>query len=289
MDIGLIGLGAMGQAIAGNLIAAGHQLKVWTRSGRGLPGAVSVNDPAEIFQSEVVLTLLSDDTAIREVLLERGLLAAARTGTVHAVISTISVEMSKTLEHTHRVAGINYVAAPVLGRPDVAARGELNILAAGSAAALQVMQPIFEVIGKRVWRMGAAPAAAHASKIACNMMITMAIEAMAEAVTLTEPHGVQREDFFELILNTLFGSRSYQVYSTQMLQGTYQPGFKASLGLKDLRLAREVASALGRSLPMLDAVHAQMAGAVAAGGAERDWSIMAEYTLRDGDLSSPLR
>ncbi len=175
------------------------------------------------------------------------------------------------------------MAAPVLGRPDVAAAGELNILAAGAPAALDKTRPALEVLGKRIWDMGEVPPTAHAAKIACNMMITMAIEAMAEAVVLTEGNGLERERFFELILGTLFGSRSYQVYSGNILREQYEPGFKARLGLKDLRLAGAEAEALDRQLPMLDAVRQQMSRAVEAGGGERDWSIMADYTIRATD------
>lgn len=118
--------------------------------------------------------------------------------------------------------------------------------------------------------------------IACNMMITIAIEAMAEAVVLTEANGLPRQTFFELILGTLFGSRSYEVYSRQIREETYVPGFKASLGLKDLRLASEAAEAAGRQLPMLDAVRGQMTRTIEAGLGERDWSIMADVTIRGG-------
>ena len=112
------------------------------------------------------------------------------------------------------------------------------------------------------------------------MMITMAIEAMAEAVVLTESHGLARERFFDLILNTLFGGRSYQVYSSNIIGDRYEPGFKAALGLKDLGLAQAAAEQLGRRLPMLNAVHHRMGEAVNAGGGDRDWSVMADFTIR---------
>jgi 3-hydroxyisobutyrate dehydrogenase-like beta-hydroxyacid dehydrogenase len=88
--------------------------------------------------------------------------------------------------------------------------------------------------------MGDEPPTAYAAKIACNMMIiTTAIEAMAEAVDLTEAEGLSRERFFELILCTLFGCRPYQTYSGNIIRNEYHPGFKATLGLKDLRLAKD--------------------------------------------------
>ncbi|MDH4572497.1 oxidoreductase [Salinicola acroporae] len=280
MDIGVIGLGAMGRAMASNLVAAGHTVKAWNRSGGELDGVTMVASPQEAFQSDAVLTMLPDDAAIREALLEAGVLENAAAGTVHIVASTISLAFSHELVALHANAGVDYVAAPVLGRPDVAAKGELNILAGGSVAAVDRVQPVFEAIGKQVWLMGDRPLAANAAKIACNMMIAMAIEAMAEAVSLTEGNGVQRDRFFELILGTLFGSRSYQVYSANISAGNYEPGFKATLGLKDLRLATEAAEETGGSLPMLAAVYQRMAETVDSGLGERDWSVVADYTIR---------
>jgi len=280
MEIGLIGLGAMGRAMAGNLVQAGHRVKSWSRSNTEVPGVTMVATPSDVFQADAVLTMLPDDAAIGSVLLDHRVLRAARPGLVHVVSSTISVAFSQALVEHHKQAGVAYVAAPVLGRPDVAARGELNILAAGEPGALEKVRPLLAAIGKRTWSLGNHPPGAHTAKIACNMMIAMAIEAMAEAVSLTDVNGVSRTDFFELILGTLFGSRSYQVYSTLITEGEHTPGFKATLGLKDLRLAQEAAVKLAAPLPMLAAVNEQMRRAVDAGGADRDWSIMADYTLR---------
>jgi 3-hydroxyisobutyrate dehydrogenase-like beta-hydroxyacid dehydrogenase len=279
MQIGFIGLGAMGTAMAKNLAAAGHEVRAWNRSGSAIPGVTMVETAAKAFDADAVLTMLSDDDAIRTVVLEPDLLGGARTGLVHVVASTISVAFSQDLVAAHAGAGIGYVAAPVLGRPDVAAKGELNILVGGDPQVIETVRPILEVIGGRIWPMGAEAPTANAAKIACNMMITMAIEAMAEAVVLTEANGLPREEFFELILGTLFGSRSYQIYSANIARGDYQPGFKATLGLKDLRLAREAASGAGKVLPMLNAVHGRMGEAVEAGLGDQDWSAMAKFTL----------
>jgi 3-hydroxyisobutyrate dehydrogenase-like beta-hydroxyacid dehydrogenase len=226
--------------------------------------------------------MLSDDSAIRGVLLDAGLLCVARSGLVHVVASTISVAFAQELVKIHRATGVGYVAAPVLGRPDVAARSELNVLAAGAPGALEKVKPALEVISKQIWHMGDEPPTAYAAKIACNMMITMAMEAMAEAVVLTETNGLSRERFFDLILGTLFNSRPYQTYSGNIIRNEYQPGFKATLGLKDLRLAKEAATDAARVLPMLDVVHGRMRDAVNAGFGDRDWSAIAKLTIDNG-------
>ena len=249
MDVGFIGLGAMGSAMARNLVTAGHKVRAWNRSGDpGIDGVEMVSDPAAAFATEAVFTMLSDDAAIREVLLEPGVLGRARPGLVHVVTSTISVAFAGELAAAHAAAGVDYVSAPVLGRPDVAAKGELNILAAGRREAVERVCPLLDVLGKKVWDMGEEPPRANAAKIAANMMITMAIEGMAEAAVLTEANGLPRAAFFELILGTLFGGRAYESYSANIIKENYEPGFKARLGLKDLRLATEVANNAGQRL-----------------------------------------
>jgi 3-hydroxyisobutyrate dehydrogenase-like beta-hydroxyacid dehydrogenase len=282
MDIGIIGLGAMGSAMARNLAAAGHSVKAWNRSGGSVEGVTMVAAPADALQGDVVLTMLSDDAAIRSVLLDGDVLGQARKGLVHVGASTISVAFAHELVAAHAAAGVRYVSAPVLGRPDIAAKGELNILAGGAPADVDAVRPLLEVIGGRIWDLGNEPPAANAAKIACNMMIAMAIEAMGEALALTEANGVGRDPFLELILGTLFGSRSYQIYSANIAKGDYEPGFKAVLGLKDLRLATEAADTADRSLPMLRAVHGRMTETVEAGLGDKDWSAMAEFTISGG-------
>jgi 3-hydroxyisobutyrate dehydrogenase-like beta-hydroxyacid dehydrogenase len=269
----------MGSAMARNLVAAGHRVKAWNRSGGTIEGVTMVSSPVDALQGDAALTMLADDAAIRAVLLQPGVLDMASSGLVHVVASTISLTFAKQLVEIHAAAGIGYVSAPVLGRPDVAAKGELNVIVGGAPAAVEKVRPLLEVIGSRIWDMGAAAPTANAAKIACNMLIAMAIEAMAEGVVLTENNGLPRARFFELILGTLFGSRAYQVYSANIAQQNYQPKFKATLGLKDLRLARELAEQGAHSLPMLDAVHRRMAETIDAGMGNQDWSAMAEFTI----------
>ncbi len=180
MDIGFIGLGAMGSAMARNIAAAGHHVRAWNRSGGSVEGVIMLDSPSEAFDADIVLTMLSDDAAIRDVILAPDLLAGARPGLVHIVSSTISIALARELVAAHHKAGIGYVSAPVLGRPDVAAKRELNILAGGARDAIDRVRPVLELIGHRIWPIGDDAPAANAAKIACNMMITMAIEAMAE-------------------------------------------------------------------------------------------------------------
>lgn len=282
MDIGFVGLGRMGLAMASNLGRAGHRIRAWNRSPVAADAVVNgtiVPTPGQAFDADVVFTMLSDDAAIREVVLDADLLAHARDGCVHVVAATISVAFAAELAALHATRGIGYVSAPVFGRPDVAEAAQLNIMAAGPADAIARVAPLFELIGRRLFVMGEDAPQANASKVAGNMMIAMALEAMAEAVAITEAHGVDRAAFLELMTQTLFGSRAYESYAPKIVSGDYEPGFRLVLGLKDLRLAGEAAEAFAKPLPMLAAVRGQMQAAADAGRADQDWSAVAEHLL----------
>ena len=285
MRIGFIGLGRMGLAMARNLAKAGHEIRAWNRSPiepDAIPGADLVASPAEVFQAETVFTMLSDDAAIREVILQRDLLKDARPALVHVVTATISIAFADELAAIHARAGLGYVSAPVFGRPDVAEAAQLNIMAAGAQDALDRVRPLLDAIGQRVFVMGDQPRQANAAKIAGNMMIAMAIEGLAEAMALTEGEGVAREAFLELMLQTQFGCRAYQNYGRKILSGDFEAGFRLALGLKDLRLAGTAGERSRKRLPMLDALETQMARAADAGLAERDWSAVAQFRLSGG-------
>jgi 3-hydroxyisobutyrate dehydrogenase-like beta-hydroxyacid dehydrogenase len=290
MQIGFIGLGSMGSAMARNLVKAGHEVHAWNRSHVAhdlIAGVNLLGSPREAFRAEVVFTMLSDDAAIRAVVLDPGLLQNARPGLIHVVTSTISVAFARELAKLHKALGLGYVSAPVLGRPNVAASGQLNILAAGKPEVVAAIEPILVPLSKKVWKLGEDPTQANAAKLAANMMIAVAIESMVEGIALTESVGLDRADFFELILGTLFSGRAYESYSAQITERRFEPGFKAKLALKDMRLASELGKETGRTLPILSVVRGRLTDVVAAGLGEKDWSVMAEIEDLGEDASPP--
>jgi len=278
MNIGFIGVGSMGAAMIPNLVRAGHRVAVWNRSveaAQAIDGVTVLASPVEAFANDAVLTMLADDKAVRGVVLDSGALRSARAGCVHVMMATISPAFVDELVAAHRDAGIAYVAAPVFGVPAAAAQAKLNILVAGDAAAIATVQPLFDVLGQKTWPLGTDPKRANVAKIAGNMMITLAIEAMGEAAALTESYGVSAADFLDIVTNTLFASPAYQRYGGFIAKDQYEPGFKLVLGMKDVNLARDAAAAAGASLPGLEVVHGHMQQALDRGLSDKDWSVFA--------------
>ncbi|WP_237476886.1 NAD(P)-dependent oxidoreductase [Lichenibacterium dinghuense] len=288
MRIGFIGLGSMGSAMAANLVKAGHEVTVWNRSpeaARALAGATAAASPADCFKGEAVCTMLADDAAVRSVILDSGALDAAAPGLVHVMMATISIPLVEELAARHARAGIGYVAAPVFGRPPAAAAAQLNIVAAGDPAARARVQPVLDALGTKTWPLGDEPTRANAAKLAGNMMIAQAIEAMAEATALTESYGVTAADFLDIVTNTLFASPSYKSYGAHIAKGSYEPaGFKLRLGLKDVRLALDAAAAKGATLPAAAVVRDALVEGVEGGLGEHDWSALAEVAHRRAGL-----
>jgi 3-hydroxyisobutyrate dehydrogenase-like beta-hydroxyacid dehydrogenase len=287
MDISFIGIGSMGAAMVPNLVKAGHRVSVWNRNraaAAALPGVSLLESPIQAFQKDAVLTMLSDDAAVRSVIIESGALASARKDCIHVMMATISIALVEELVALHRSAGIAYVAAPVFGVPSAAAMAQLNILAAGDLAAVAAVQPLLDALGQKTWHLGEDPTRANIAKIAGNMMITLAIEAMGEATALTESYGLKAAGFLDIITNTLFASPSYKRYGGFIASNTYEPGFKLTLGLKDVNLALAAARDKNVTLTGAEFVRSNMVEAVAQGLGSKDWSILAKIARRRAGL-----
>jgi len=278
MNIGFIGLGNMGGAIAARLIGAGHAVRVWNRSpepARRLAeqGATAVATAREACAAPVVFSILSDDRVVRAVLLEAAL--PAKAGTVHVNMATISPDLSDELAAVLGEQGCGYIAAPVLGRPDVAAAGKLNIVAAGPAADLDRVQPLLDVIGQRTWRFGARAAQANVVKLAMNFMLAAAIESMGEAASLASGYGIEPDKLFELVSQTFFPGPVYQGYGRLIAAARYEPaGFKARLGLKDLRLSLAAAEAVTAPMPFASLMRDSLLEALAHGESEKEFGVV---------------
>lgn len=287
MDVGFIGIGSMGAAMVPTLVKAGHRVSVWNRNldaAKALEDATVLTSPAAAFENDAVVTMLSDDTAVRGVIIDSGALASARKDCMHVMMSTISPALAEELHELHRGAGVAYVAATVFGVPAVAAKAQLNTMAVGNAEAVAAVQPLLDALGQKTWHLGDDPKRANVAKIAGNMMITLAIEAMGEATALTESYGLKAGDFLEVITNTILASPSYQRYGGYIASNTYEPGFKLTLGLKDVNLALEAAEAKHAVLPAAEIVRENMQRAIDQGLGSKDWSVLAKMTRRRAGL-----
>jgi 3-hydroxyisobutyrate dehydrogenase-like beta-hydroxyacid dehydrogenase len=292
MKVAFIGLGRMGQGIAGRVLQGGHELTVYNRTrdkaaALEKAGARVADSIAQACAgSEVVMTMLADDAALDRVARgEGGIIASLSKGAIHMVMGTHGVDVVRALTQAHASVGQVLVAAPVLGRPDVAASGQLGIVAAGPVDAVNRCRPLFEVIGKRVFEAGTVPEGATAIKLANNFALGCAIQTMSEAFALVRKHGVAPQALYDVMTEGLFAAPAYKVYGKIIVDEAYdKPGFTTLLALKDADLALAAGGAARVPLPSVNTLRDRLLSALAHGDGDKDWAVIAQAQARISGL-----
>jgi len=182
----------------------------------------------------------------------------------------------------HEKAGQTLVAAPVLGRPDLAASGQLGIVAAGPAEALAKSEEVLKLLGRRTFQAGAKPEAATAIKLANNLVLGAALVAQAEAFSLARKYDVAPQVMYEVMTDGLFaGAPAYKGYGKTMVDGTFDNvGSPVQVGIKDANLILAAADIARVPLPSLDAYRQRLLGAIAHGDGDRDQAVLAREQAR---------
>jgi 3-hydroxyisobutyrate dehydrogenase-like beta-hydroxyacid dehydrogenase len=290
--IGFIGLGNMGHPIAANLLKAGFHVHVYNRSAeKARPlveqGAHQVSRPCDVVEpGGIVVSIVANDSALESITLgEGGILERLGPDGIHISMSTVAPATAQKLTEEHTKRGCFYVAAPVFGRPDAAAAGNLWVCVAGAYTAKERIKPILEAIGQGIFDFGIAPEAANVVKLVGNFWIVAAMEAMAEGLTLAEKNGVERTKVIDMLSQTIFASRIYQNYGGAIAKKSYTPvGFEMKLGLKDVNLALQTAEQSHMPMPLASLLHDRLQTGIAKGRGEMDWMAMALGVSEDAGL-----
>lgn len=275
-----IGLGNMGSAMAFNLLNQGVELGVYNRSKeKALPlvdaGAKMLDHPSDAFKyAPIVLSMVANDQALEDITEgKNGLLESAQPGCIHVSLSTVAPSTTQKLMLKHQEKGVSFIAAPVFGRPDAAARQELWICMAGDEAAKKKAEPLLNKLGKKIYDFGEKPEAANAVKLAGNFMILSAIEMLSEALAFAKKSGISPEQLHAFLTETLFPSPVFINYGKIILQQKFSPaGFKLPLGLKDLNLFLNAAKSVNVSSPLAQLLQKQLLTSLDKGREEMDWS-----------------
>ena len=288
MRIGFIGLGRMGQGMASRLLGGGHDLLIYNRSAGktadlAKAGAKVASSVAELCKDrELVISMVADDAALDAVTLGAdGVRAHLARGAIYCSMGTHSAGAIQAVDAALKANGQTFVAAPVLGRPDAAAAGQIVIVCAGPADALKKCEPAFSVLGRKTMEAASAPEAAIAIKLANNFVLGCAVETMAEAFALVRKYGVQPQVFYDVMTEGLFAAPAYKVYGKLIVDSSYdKPGFTVKLGLKDIKLALAAAELVGVPLPSGSVVRDRLVGALGHGEADKDWAVLGREAAR---------
>ena len=285
----------MGRGMATRLIGAGHDVALFDREAAAVDalaetGGRATSSIADLCAGrEVVITMLVDDGAVGGVVLDPGgLRDSLPAGAVHLVMGTHGVAMVRELAAVHAAAGQALVAAPVLGRPDLAASGHLGIVIGGEPAAAARCRPLFEAMGRRRFTAGVRPESAAAIKLANNAVLGCAIVAMAEGFALVRKYGVDPHVLFDVMTDGLFAAPAYVVYGRKMVDETFdEVGSPIHVGLKDANLIAAAAELAGVPMPAHEVYRERLRGALAHGDGDRDQAVLAREQARASGLFEP--
>jgi 3-hydroxyisobutyrate dehydrogenase-like beta-hydroxyacid dehydrogenase len=292
MKIGFIGLGHMGSGMAANLLKAGHVVSVYNRTTAKIEPLVSLGaevakSVADVSKNDAVFTMLANDNAVRSVVYgDKGILAHLAKGAIHISSSTISVDLSARLAADHAAAGQRFIAAPVLGRPDVAAAGKLYVIVAGEPDAVAAVGNLFEAVGQATFNISKTPKDANLVKLSVNFLIASVIESLGEAFALVTKGGVDRRQYLNVLTSTLFSVPVYKTYGALLADRKFEPaGFAAPLGHKDIRLALEAAEEMRVPMPLASLLNDRFLTLFAHGGEMLDWSAIGDLAGKDAAAS----
>jgi 2-hydroxy-3-oxopropionate reductase len=253
--VGLIGLGLMGKPMSRNLLRAGFPLIVWNRTkGRaddlvreGAKLAANPRDAAS--QSDVLMTIVSDPSAVEQVLWgQNGALEGLRRGSLYIDSSTVSPELARRAAQACVERGIDYLDAPVTGGTWGAEKGDLVFMVGGKPEVLDRAKSVLEAVGKRFFLLG-PNGSGQTVKLAMNMILALQVQALAEALALVTKAGVPGERLVEVMQSSMARAAVLDVKAPLILKNEYPPSFPLRLMLKDVRLALELARHSGVALP----------------------------------------
>jgi len=278
MRVAVLGLGAMGSAIAGRLLDAGHTLRVWNRSpGRGEElagrGAVRASSPVEAVRDvEVAILSLSDDEAVRTVVLGGdGVVRGLGAESVLVDMSTVSPDTSRAIA---RAVDGRFVDAPILGAPSAVRAREATVLLGGEPELLDRLAPLVDAIAARQLRCGPAGSGVTV-KIVANLLLLGQLAVLAEAVATAQASGVGDELIAQLGRTPLVAPALHNRLD-DVIHGEHEGWFSSRLGEKDVRLARSLAASAGLDLSVAAAVESAFQQAVASGLGDRDIAAVVE-------------
>ena len=276
--IGLIGLGIMGRPMARNLLKAGYPLIVHdvTRAAVNdlvAEGATAGTSPRQVAEAvDVLITMLPDSPQVREVYLgPDGAFEALRPGWLAIDMSSIAPSTARELAERAAAAGAAMLDAPVSGGDKGAIAGSLSIMVGGTDAAFARAAPIFEALGKTIVHMGPA-GAGQVTKVCNQVVVAVVIEAVSEALVLGAKAGVDPARIADVLQGGLAATKVLELRRSNMLGGTFDPGFRVRLHLKDLKNALDLAREIDVALPAAAGVDQLMRAMAAAGRADYDHS-----------------
>jgi 3-hydroxyisobutyrate dehydrogenase-like beta-hydroxyacid dehydrogenase len=292
MNIGFVGLGAMGAGIVPRLMAAGHAVTGWNRSRDKAEPLIKAGmhfaaTPRAAAAADIVFSIVTDAAAVRSVALgEDGIAAGLKPGGVYIDMSTIAPDATRTISAEFARQGLTMLDGPISGSPVTLAQGNASLMVAGDKAAFERVEPVLRAIGPKVTYIGASGLAVQ-MKIAVNLLLMVEVIAFGEAVALAEKGGVARDIAVDAILKSVAASPVLGYRGPFILEGKMPavPLADVTLQQKDMLLALELGRKLGSPVPLAAAANEMMNACRGLGIDHRDFVAAHEVYRRLGGQS----
>jgi 3-hydroxyisobutyrate dehydrogenase-like beta-hydroxyacid dehydrogenase len=286
-----IGLGRMGTGMARNILKAGFRLTVYNRTAAKMQplidaGAAGASSPREAAAgADVVVTSLMDDQSVVDTVTGgQGILAGLKAGGIHIGTTTVSPGHAAQMAELHAAHGSHYVAAPVVGRPNVAEAGQLRTFVAGDPAVIAKCDRLLRAYCQMVVNVGEKHEVANSLKLAVNYMAVSLIELMGEVYAFGEKSGIDPQHL-KLLMATMFPQPQLQEYAQRILGRDFdEAGFALTAGLKDVELMLQASTDTRVALPYAGVIREKFLSAIAHGMGQRDWSAIYEITRMNAGL-----
>ena len=280
MEIGFIGLGALGGIMVRNLVKKGQKIHLYNRTHEKMDefkenATLHSGIPSIAHSCDIILSIVSDDKALDAISFgKNGLLENMNPGSVHVCMSTIAAATAARMNEAHQQKGIDYITATIIGRPEAARNRNLVICYSGKTEKKeQVFDTLRALGGAKIFDFGDDPKMAAVVKLCNNFMIAAAIETLGEGLNLAQQAGVNAKAFYEMITDFLFNCPIYKNYGRIILEEDYkEPGFTSQLGLKDIRLVEALADEVSAPVPFADIIRNRLLVNNNRGRKDWDWT-----------------
>lgn len=291
--LGFIGIGAMGEPMALNLLKAGYAVTVYARRATAAAalvkaGAALAESPAAVARaSEIIVTMVTTAADCEEVTLGKmGLIEGAKRGAVVVDMATISPLAARRIAAALAERGVEHLDAPVSGGPMGARDATLSIMAGGPLPVFERVRPLFEAMGKTILHMG-EHGAGQVTKACNQLVLTVTLEGVAEAMNLASRCGVEPAKVREAMMGGFAASRVLELFGKRMVERNFENGVDARFYHKDLNIVLSLMHEIGLPAPAAAVTLQQINALVGSGGARSDFSRMIEVLERASGVKAP--
>lgn len=283
MNVGIIGTGLLGSAVATRLLSTGHTVTVYNRTKEKAEslkrlGASVVESPKKVSEkSDLVITIVKDASAVESIAFgSDGIIQGRHDGLVVADMSTINPVSSRKIAEKYAQYGIQMIDSPVMGGPSLAEKGQLVVMIGGEKTAYEKCKAVFDSIGEKTFYIG-ANGAADSMKLAMNLQIAILALSISEGIILAKKSGLDPLLFLEVLNSTYFKTGMSLLKGPKMAKGVFEPSFFLSVMQKDLDEINYTAKEFGASLPVAKLANELYQNAVKEGFGKIDYTGIMAY------------